>query len=393
MTTTLLALSVAAGHGLLAIYALNSSHGLGINRESLDRVRDFAVVLFGLAGLVIAWILRRTTWTEWPLFAQVYGAACLIVLFVILPALTIARSLRKSPAGVTSLGEVTLDLRAEAEGHEGGWRSRVLRWGINESLRPRIVEWSITLEGLPPGLDGLTILHLTDLHFARWYPLGYFERLLKAASESGDDADLVLITGDILDDDATIPWIAPILGRLRGRLGQVAILGNHDYRHDFLGVRRALRDAGYRTLEGSWTFIESAGCRIALGGTSAPWGRDLFRVPTPDADFRIVLSHAPDEFYRAAERGADLVLAGHNHAGQVRLPLVGPILMPSRFGRRFDRGFFRARRTLMFVGAGIGAKDPLRIGCPPEVVRLTLRSAPSGRVRGEGRAVAGATQA
>jgi predicted MPP superfamily phosphohydrolase len=95
----------------------------------------------------------------------------------------------------------------------------------------------------------------------------------------------------------------------------------------------------------------------------------------PPADFRILLSHSPDRFYRAVKWGIDLVLAGHNHGGQIRLPVVGAVFMPSIYSRRFDRGFFRRGRTLMYASDGVAGKQPVRYGCPPEVTRFVLRPA------------------
>ena len=67
------------------------------------------------------------------------------------------------------------------------------------------------------------------------------------------------------------------------------------------------------------------------------------------------------------------MFSGHNHGGQIRLPLVGAVFMPSRYSRRFDRGFFRAGRTLLYVNEGIAGKHPVRYGCPPEISRFVLR--------------------
>ncbi len=101
-----------------------------------------------------------------------------------------------------------------------------------------------------------------------------------------------------------------------------------------------------------------------------------------EADFRIVLSHSPDQFPRAASAGVELVVSGHNHGGQIRLPVFGPILMPSRYSRHFDRGFFRSRdgASTLYVSQGIGGKHPIRYGCTPEITRFTLRATPTARL-------------
>src|SRR5262249_55636321 len=153
-------------------------------------------------------------------------------------------------------------------------------------------------------------------------------------------ADLLVLTGDVIEDDQAIAWIEPLLAPLDARLGKFAILGNHDAEHQPRSIVGELARAGFETLEGRWTALASDEATLALGGTSAPWGPDLDPRAMPPADFRILLSHTPDRFYRAARSGIDLVLAGHNHGGQIRLPLVGAVFMPSLYSRRFDRGFF-----------------------------------------------------
>jgi uncharacterized protein len=132
--------------------------------------------------------------------------------------------------------------------------------------------------------------------------------------------------------------------------------------------------AGFETLEGRWITINVDGTFLAVGGTSAPWGPAFTKRDVPPADFRLLLSHSPDQFYRARGWGVDLMLCGHNHGGQIRLPLVGPVFMPSRYSRRFDRGFFRRGQTLMYVSEGVAGKHPVRYGCPPEVTRFVLHA-------------------
>ncbi len=110
-------------------------------------------------------------------------------------------------------------------------------------------------------------------------------------------------------------------------------------------------------------------------GPRRPGVPDVDPCAIPPADFRILLSHSPDRFYRAARWGIDLMFSGHNHGGQIRLPLVGAVFMPSIYSRRFDRGFFRRGRTLMYVNEGVAGKHPVRYGCLPEITRFVLRTA------------------
>ncbi len=262
-----------------------------------------------------------------------------------------------------------------------GKHAWMLRLPGNQSFLVRKVESEVTIPNLPRALDGLTLVQISDLHFSRSYRREFFEAVADEAAAW--DADLVAFTGDLLDDEATLDWVEPVLSRLRGRLGRFAILGNHDHRLRPGRARRALRRAGFVDLDGRWLRIDVDGSGLALGGTSEPWGPALDYAAMPaDADLRVVLSHAPDQFPRARNRGVDLVLAGHNHAGQIRLPVLGPILMPSRYSRHFDRGFFRSGDALLHVSQGVGGKHPLRFGgCHPEVTRLTLRALPAAHPR------------
>ena len=99
----------------------------------------------------------------------------------------------------------------------------------------------------------------------------------------------------------------------------------------------------------------------------------------PDLDgvlgnaFRLLLSHTPDNIGWARRQNIDLMLAGHNHGGQVRLPAIGPVYSPSRFGTRYASGVFWEPPTLMHVSRGLAGRHPLRLNCPPELTRLVLR--------------------
>ena len=369
---------LVVGHLAVFVLTLNLLHSTAVPDKLLDVLN---LALLGATMLALPVMLTQGHWSTWPQPARGYALLCLGVALLCLPAATVARALRRPPAEVAAIRRSTLDL-GRALGADraigAGKHAWLLRLPGNRSLQVQKVEADLVLPGLPPGLDGLTIVQVSDTHFSPAYGRAYFEAV--AAEVAAWDADLVVFTGDLLDDVATLDWVEPVLGRLRGRLGQFAILGNHDHRLRPGRARRGLRRAGFVDLDARWALVDAhgglaPGGRIALGGTSEPWGPKLDPAAMPDADFRVVLSHSPDQFPKLSGRGIELVLAGHNHGGQVRLPGFGPILMPSRYSRHFDRGFFRAGDSVLYVSQGVGGKHPIRFGCTPEVTRFTLRAA------------------
>ena len=90
--------------------------------------------------------------------------------------------------------------------------------------------------------------------------------------------------------------------------------------------------------------------------------------------FRILLSHTPDHIAWARAQGVDLMLSGHNHGGQIVLPVIGPVFAPSRFGVRYAGGAFWLEPTLLYVSRGLAGRHPLRINCPPELTRIVLEA-------------------
>jgi predicted MPP superfamily phosphohydrolase len=380
MSLGVLSLSlIAVGHACLAATAINVVHGLGVNWKRMERAVLVGLGVLAAVTLGLAAVVARGDWASWPWPVRAYAALCVAVGGVGLPAVTLARWLRTTPPGIAGRAtEIDLARVLGPEERIGpGRHAWCLRLPGNESFRLRFEDWSVEVPGLPPALDGLGILHLTDLHFAPCFDRRFFEAVADEVARA--EVDLVVCTGDLVDDDGAIAWIGPILGRVRGRLGQFAILGNHDVHHRPDLVRRELIRAGFEDVDGRWTALDIDGTTLAIGGTSAPWGPRLDLDAAPEADFRLVLSHTPDLFPRLAAKGVELTLSGHNHGGQVRLPVLGPVLMPSRFGRRFDLGFFRSGRSLLYVGRGVAGKHPIRYNCPPEVARLVLRAAPTLR--------------
>jgi len=361
----------AIGEAVCLAVAINVTHGYPWRVRWIEKATLIALAICGL----VSFELTRRYWlvpvSEWPTPLVAFAICCCIAALVGLPAATYARSRR-----ARAWREIPRERRnalQDADRREfigDGRNAWMLRLPGNGALGLETHEWSVTLPHLPAELDGLTILHLTDLHFSRAYDRRYFEAVCDVAADM--PSDLVFVTGDLIDDPACIDWIAPLLERLPAPLGRFAILGNHDHHHDLDGIADAVRRSGFTVLDGEVTTLDVHGRKLAVGGTCAPWGPDIPDADAPRADFSLLLSHTPDRVYRAACQGWDFILAGHNHGGQIRIPVVGPILMPSLYSRRFEHGFFRIPPSLMYVSQGVGAKHPIRYGCPPEISRFTL---------------------
>ena len=380
-TAFVLLAAVPAGLGHLChlILAVNIVSGLGHREQVLDRVRFMLFSAFWISSAMLLWGHLHSPWWTWSWPLRGYAALCVASGLVIWPISTMILALRRHPEGISrDAADRVIELE-QPEGRDaligdgrGAW---LLRLPGNESFRLGLRDWDVAIPGLPTPLDGLRIVQLTDLHMAPCFRPAFFERVIDACR--GWEADLLVLTGDIIDDDEVVGWIAPVLAPLEARLAKYAILGNHDEDHRPREIIAELARAGFETLEGRWTTLEADGATVAIGGTSAPWGPDVDPAAMPPADFRMLLSHSPDRFYRAESWGIDLMLSGHNHGGQIRLPWIGAVFMPSIYSRRFDRGFFRRGRTLMYASDGIAGMHPVRYGCPPEVTRFVLRPAPT----------------
>ncbi|MGE3822110.1 MAG: metallophosphoesterase [Isosphaeraceae bacterium] len=373
MTLERLALiPVAVGHVSLFVYTMNVTHGLGYSEETMTVTKKLLLAIFGFGAILLGLEFVQASPWSWPVLA--YAALCVLTALIVVPLSTAYLHLRPTPEVLDALtDEVELAPSSDRESLIGDGRyAWMLRLPRNESFRLIRREWEITVSGLPTALDGLSLLHFSDLHLAPCFRREYFDRVFDQLATL--ESDLALFTGDLVDHDDVIDWVSPLFQRVHGRLGSFAILGNHDTKHDAALLRDRVAEAGYTPLDGAWATVSSHGARIALAGTAHPWGPKPDLERRPDADVQILLSHVPDLFYWAVQSDFDLMLSGHNHGGQVRLPVLGPVFMPSLYSRRFDRGFFRRAGLTLHVSQGVAGQHPIRYGCPPEVGRLILRT-------------------
>ncbi len=239
---------------------------------------------------------------------------------------------------------------------------------------------TVHLPGLRPGLAGMKVLLLTDVHagpFLRASAVA--EAVAKLATL---EPDLVLHGGDLATSrlDEVDP-VLEALAALRGSLGTFAVFGNHDhYVQDPIALRHRIEAAGIEVLHNRAVVLERAGARLVLAGVDdLIMGKPDLEAALASAGPRasdtpvVLLSHNPDVFFDAAARGIPLVLSGHTHGGQVRLPGLPVLVRQSRY--RLDEGRYvsSSRKAEIVVSRGFGATGvPLRLGCPPEAVLLQL---------------------
>lgn len=256
--------------------------------------------------------------------------------------------------------------------------------GVQLSYDFRVDEHTVALPHWPRALDGLRIAHLSDIHVGGDMNR---ERLLWVAALTNEARpDLVVHTGDFLTHRSG-DFDAPLyeaLARIRAPYGQWASLGNHDFDNPVRLVRR-LQEAGVTTLRNRLTTVSVAGQTLELAGLDFVFGRErsdgyarVARTLRPrDGTPRILLNHDPGGFRALPADFADLVCSGHTHGGQVGIQL-GPehaLTVLGLFGVP-DQGVFRRGDMRLFITRCVGFYGyPLRLGIPPEIAILTLRTA------------------
>jgi predicted MPP superfamily phosphohydrolase len=286
---------------------------------------------------------------------------------------------------------------------------RLARWGLTvvgmgaaalayasevEATWLQVTRRTLVLPRLPRALDGMRVAHLTDFHRSQLVPREYLDRCVAAAM--AERPDLILLTGDFVSTRrCNVPDVQELLRPLHARLGVYAVLGNHDACAGADRVTAAVEGSGARMLRNRHERVTVDGTEIWVAGVDCPH-HEQYRVADgrrarwsqvyrrfldsalggiPAGGFRILLAHTPDVIRDAARRGVDLMLSGHTHGGQVRLPLLGATVVPSRYGHRYAAGQFQVDGTTLYVSRGLGTvRFRVRFLCRPELAIFTLRS-------------------
>jgi predicted MPP superfamily phosphohydrolase len=276
-----------------------------------------------------------------------------------------------------------------------GLFSAALPFGISVSSVPlsydfRIEEREIVLPSWPPELDGLRVVHLSDIHVGGLMDRPRLQRVAELSNECRPD--LVLHTGDFLTHRSG-DFDAPLyeaLAQIRAPHGQWACLGNHDF-DDSQRLQGRLRDCGVTVLRNRTVALSVNGQPLEIGGIDflfgrrqrqASYARIIGRWQRRQGVPRLLLNHDPTAFDELPEGCADLVLSGHTHGGHIGVQL-GPAQAITVVGLAGlpDQGVFARGDMRMYVTRCVGFYGyPMRIGIPPEIALLILRS-PRQRVQ------------
>jgi predicted MPP superfamily phosphohydrolase len=256
-------------------------------------------------------------------------------------------------------------------------------WGSIEAraLRRRVLE--VRLAGLPAALDGVTILHVSDVHAGHGPGLEMLERAVGWSEQLRPD--LIALTGDLVTRARGIEPLQRSSAALAAtaQVGAFAVFGNHDHGDatDPFADGSSVRELdGFEMLPGAMAGLELRGQRVSLVGVAADQfaRRRHLEVGRVDrsAALRVLLCHFPTVLDRIEPGTFQLVLAGHMHAGQICLPWPGGRIGLSHWHARYSAGLYQREGTLMHVSPGLGTTFlPFRILARPEATLLVLRAA------------------
>ena len=255
----------------------------------------------------------------------------------------------------------------------------LMEWARANTLRYRLLEFEIPIEGLPQSFDGYRIMHLSYLHIDEIRDGG--ELLCHTVAKL--EYDLCVITGDYRFDTSgvfyeTVERMSRLMEVLKCPDGVVGILGNHD----FIEMVPHLEGLGMKMLLNESLAIERGEHRIWLVGLDdahyyevADLARAIANVDASEPV--LLLVHSPEVIEQAEASGIDLYLCGHTHGGQVCLPGGIPIIGNARCPRNKLSGRWRHGRMQGYTHRGTGASGlPVRINCPPDITLHRLIPSP-----------------
>jgi predicted MPP superfamily phosphohydrolase len=252
-------------------------------------------------------------------------------------------------------------------------------YGFYEASQIRLRRTVVRFPHLPLSFAGRTIAVLADFHHGPFVGIDFIRRAVRMANELRPD--VFALVGDFAHKGAQaaaqLPSCLEALSQLTAPLGVFAVPGNHDMHNGGRVYADAIRQTPI-------TDLTNRSLRLSLGGESLWlagvddlwWGRPDLRAAlrgVPQGAAVVLLSHNPDFAEDHPDSRVGLILSGHTHGGQVYLPGLGAMFLPSKYGEKYRAGLVQGPASQVFVSRGLGeAGIPIRLNCPPEINLLTL---------------------
>jgi uncharacterized protein len=243
----------------------------------------------------------------------------------------------------------------------------------------------IHIRSMPAAFEGLRIGLISDLHLEAGKEPSLARRAVAALNRAG--VDIVAVTGDLAEDEEGLQTVLDTLTPLQAAMGVFAVPGNHDHRagiarwHRALGARKAIQN-----LTNRYVLLRRDGAALCLAGVDDDIeGTPRLRLPPPEErDLTLLLAHSPDQAERCRRDydAVDLILSGHTHGGQVRLPFIGAPVNSAVHAELYEDGLRRRPWTQVYTSRGLGTtRLPVRFLARPEVTILELTRGPRPPVR------------
>lgn len=236
-----------------------------------------------------------------------------------------------------------------------------------------IKEYKVTNSSIPDSFYGAKIVQISDIHYGRTIKKQELQNMVDKVNQL--KPDIIVLTGDLIDKDTMLTdkmatVISDILKQLTASIGKYAITGNHDYKFDKWAT--IISDSGFMNLNDRYDIIYNNSTKpIFLGGLSTNTYQkektleekikvmnDYFATRTEEnqnsfPDYKILIMHEPDYVEEVNPENYDLILAGHSHDGQVKLPGIGAVILPNG-AKKYHKNYYNLNGTDFYISSGIG---------------------------------------
>ena len=233
-----------------------------------------------------------------------------------------------------------------------------------EPLGLKTKEYTIYNKDLPTGFDGIKIVHFSDLHYKRAITKEKIDSIVKEINLI--NPDIVVFTGDLIDKDTPLTDtdfndLIEKLSKIKTKFGKYAIIGNHDY-HNMDKVIKVFNDSNFKYLENNYDIIYNEKSEKIFIGGLGNISYELDNIDKTmeyfnsnnDIDYKIILTHEPDISKKiVSDYNVSLILAGHSHNGQIRLPIIGAVYTPPHAKNYYNEHYI-IDNTDLYISSGIG---------------------------------------